>query len=90
MSLDLFKKIVDDLREFDAKLKLLSLYKDGEPLLNKHFPEMVRYARDAGIADRIWTKTNGSMLTPELNERIVDAGLDMICISAGRRQSGGV
>jgi radical SAM protein with 4Fe4S-binding SPASM domain len=81
MNLDLFKKIVNDIREFGTRLKLLSLYKDGEPLVNRQFPEMVRYAREAGISDRIWTKTNGSLLNPELNERIVDAGIDMICIS---------
>lgn len=81
MKLDLFKKIVDDLKAFPQKLKLLSLYKDGEPLVHKLFPDMVRYARDAGVAERIWTKTNGSLLNPELNARIADAGLDLISIS---------
>ena len=81
MKLDVFKKIVDDLKAFPQKLKLLSLYKDGEPLVHKQFPEMVRYARDAGVAERIWTKTNGSLLNPELNARIADAGLDLISIS---------
>lgn len=81
MKLDRFQKVVDDLREFPRKLKLLSLYKDGEPLVHRQFPEMVRYARDAGVAERIWTKTNGSLLNPELNDRILDSGLDLICIS---------
>jgi len=81
MSLDHFKKTIDDLREFPDRLKLLNLYKDGEPLVNKHFPAMVKYAREARIAERIWTKTNGSLLGPEINSQLVDAGLDMICIS---------
>jgi len=81
MSMELFKKIVDDLRAFPAKLKLASVYKDGEPLMNPHFPEMIRYLKDADVAERIWTKTNGSALEPVLNQKLIDAGLDMICIS---------
>jgi radical SAM protein with 4Fe4S-binding SPASM domain len=81
MDLDLFRKIVDDLKAFDVKLRLASLYKDGEPLLHKQFPEMVQYIKQADVAERIWTKTNGSLLRPELNERLIAAGLDMICIS---------
>lgn len=81
MSFDLFKKVIDEIGLFGRKLRLLSLYKDGEPTLHKNFPEMVRYAREANIAERIWTKTNGSFLNPELNAKLVDAGLDHICIS---------
>lgn len=81
MPLDLYSKIIDDIARFDAKLKLLSLYKDGEPLLNPNFSEMVRLAKNADIAERIWTKTNGSLLKPELNRKMIDAGLDHICIS---------
>ncbi len=35
-----FKKVIDDLHEFDRPLKVLRMYKEGEPLLNK------KYARD--------------------------------------------
>lgn len=81
MSLGAFQKLIDDLGKFPAKLKLLSLYKDGEPLVNNQFPAMVAYAQQAGVAERIWTKTNGSLLNPELNSRLIGSGLDMICIS---------
>lgn len=81
MPLDKFKQIVDGIKGFPEKLKLLSLYKDGEPLVHKHFPAMVRYAKDAGISEKIWTKTNGAMLNPEFNARLVDIGLDLISIS---------
>lgn len=80
MGMELFRKAVDDLKAF-PRLKLVSVYKDGEPLMNPHFPEMVRYTKDAGVAERIWTKTNGSALCPDLNQKLIDAGLDMICIS---------
>jgi radical SAM protein with 4Fe4S-binding SPASM domain len=32
------------------------------------------------VAERIWTKTNGSLLNPALNRRLVQ-GLDLICVS---------
>jgi radical SAM protein with 4Fe4S-binding SPASM domain len=81
MGMALFQKITDDIKRFGYRLKLASLYKDGEPLLNKAFPEMVRYIKQADVADRVWTKTNGALLRPELNEQLIDSGLDMICIS---------
>lgn len=81
MDMELFRKIVEELQLFDSRLKLASLYKDGEPLLHPEFPEMVRILKAANVAERIWTKTNGALLNPELSQRIVDAGLDMICIS---------
>jgi radical SAM protein with 4Fe4S-binding SPASM domain len=81
MSLELFKKIVDDLKAFPSKLKLANVYKDGEPLLNRHFPEMIGYLKDANVVEKIWTKTNGALLKPHLNRALVAAGLDLVCIS---------
>ena len=34
MKLDVFKKVIDDLQEFDRPIKVLRMYKDGEPFLN--------------------------------------------------------
>ena len=81
MGFGLFRKIVDDIKQFDHKLKRVNLYKDGEPLLHKQFPEMVRYLKDADVVDTIWVKTNGVPLDPELNARLADCGLDFIGVS---------
>jgi radical SAM protein with 4Fe4S-binding SPASM domain len=81
MSLDLFKKIVDDLGRFDRPLKVLRLYKDGEPLLNRHLPDMIRHAKASGRADYIDTTTNGYLLTPDTSLKLVEAGLDRLNIS---------
>lgn len=81
MTWELFQKIVADLQAFARPLKMINFYKDGEPLVNKRYPEMVRYLKDAGVADRIWTKTNGLLLKPALNDRLATCGLDMIGIS---------
>ncbi|GAI93190.1 unnamed protein product, partial [marine sediment metagenome] len=55
MDFELYKKIIDDLKEFDAPLKVLRLYKDGEPLLNNRFADMVRYAKGSGVVKYIDT-----------------------------------
>src|SRR3989344_2765434 len=40
MYFNLYKKIVDDICEFGEPIKVLRLYKDGEPLLHPKFVEM--------------------------------------------------
>jgi radical SAM protein with 4Fe4S-binding SPASM domain len=81
MTWELFTKIVDDLKAFPRPLKQCNLYKDGESLLHPRFTDMVRYLRDANVVERLWVKTNGSVLSPEYNKRLVSCGLDMIGIS---------
>jgi radical SAM protein with 4Fe4S-binding SPASM domain len=81
MSYELFCKVVDDMRGFGRMAKRVNLYKDGEPLLNKRFPDMVRYMRSAQVTETIWVKTNGQLLKPELNKELVSCGLDMIGVS---------
>jgi MoaA/NifB/PqqE/SkfB family radical SAM enzyme len=78
---ELYKKIIDDIGEFDDKVKVIRLYKDGEPLLNPRFADMVLYAKESGSCERVDTTTNASLLTPELSLKIIDAGLDRINIS---------
>ena len=64
MKWELFASTVDQFKEFPQKIKHVTLCKDGEPLLNKRFADMVEYLRDADIAERIITKTNGLLLSP--------------------------
>ncbi|NTV89622.1 MAG: radical SAM protein [Clostridiales bacterium] len=81
MDFDLFKKIVNDICEFETPIKVLRLYKDGEPLLNPRLAEMIKYAKDMKCSARIDTTTNASLLTPEKNLDLISAGLDRINIS---------
>lgn len=74
MSFELFKKIIDGIEGFGERLRILRLYGNGEPLLNKDFPEMVSYAKDKKISNWIETVTNGSMLSPDLNRKLVGGG----------------
>jgi len=81
MSLELFKKIVDDLKQFPEKVKKIKIGNHGEPTLHKDLPAMIQYAREAGVAEIIELFTNGSKLEPELNQKLVEAGLQRINVS---------
>lgn len=81
MDFELYKKIVDDICEFEKPIKVLRLYKDGEPLLNPKFVEMIKYAKEKKCAERIDTTTNASLLTHQKSIELIDAGLDRINIS---------
>lgn len=81
MEYNLYKKIIDDICEFEKPIKVLRLYKDGEPLLNPKFVEMISYAKEKNCSGRIDTTTNASLLTKAKNLEIIEAGLDRINIS---------
>lgn len=81
MSLDLFKKIVDDMCSFDEQVKVVDLWAWGEPFMNKKLPDMIKYLHANNSCREIRTCTNGWFLKPELNQRLVDSGLDMIRVS---------
>jgi radical SAM protein with 4Fe4S-binding SPASM domain len=81
MKLDLFKKTVNDLKDFPDRLKKIKIGNHGEPTLHPLLPKMIEYARSQNVADVIEVFTNGSKLNPELNKALVDAGLQRINIS---------
>jgi len=78
MSFDLFKKIVNECTRYGCYSIRLSLR--GEPFLNKHIVEMIRYAKKAGIKE-VSTLTNGLRLGPAMFKEIMEAGLDWLTIS---------
>jgi len=81
MDFELYKKIINDICEFEKPIKVLRLYKDGEPFLNPRLAEMINYAKEKRCSERIDTTTNASLLNPKRNLEIIEAGLDRINIS---------
>lgn len=81
MPMDIYCRTIDQLAEFEDKLKVISLTGHGEPLLNKDLPDMIRYAKKKNVTQRIETISNASLLTHELSDNLVDSGLDCIRIS---------
>ncbi len=81
LSLDQYKKIIGDIAGFPQKIKVLRFSGFGEPLLNKELCRMIEYAKEFNIAERIMIISNGSLLTNELSDSLIKAGLDEFYIS---------
>lgn len=84
MSFELFTKIIDDMKiawGTVSKIKKLRLFKIGEPLLNPNVCKMVKYAKEAEIAECIEITTNGLLLDDEMSMGLINAGLDILNIS---------
>ena len=81
MDFEVYRGIIDSLKEFPDPVRVIRLYKEGEPLVNPRFADMVRYAKQSPKVLRVDTTTNASLLTPERSLEIIDAGLDRLNIS---------
>lgn len=76
MTLELFQKVID---EQHRHLLYLILYFQGEPFLNKHFFDFVKYAHQKKIYTA--TSTNAHYLNDENAKKTVQSGLDRLIIS---------
>jgi len=81
MTFELFKKIIDDLTQFENKVKDLIFHKNGEPLLHPDIVQMIKYAKEKDVANRTILVTNASNFTPRLAREIAGSGIDYIQIS---------
>ncbi len=81
MSFDLFKKIIADIVCFPKKIKVLRFSGFGEPLLNRKLSRMVEYAKACDAVERTMIISNGSLLTHELSDSLISAGVDELLIS---------
>ncbi len=86
MSMEMFEKIVSDIErwvsECDGKrIKLIKLYSIGEPLIHPNICEMVKIIKEANICEKIEITTNGSLLTKQIADKMVEYGLDICRIS---------
>lgn len=81
MDFDLFCKIVDDMKKFPEKVRVVYLFCFGEPLLNPRIFDMISYLKKSDVCDVIRMYTNGLLLTPEVSDQLVDSGLDLLRVS---------
>lgn len=81
MDFGLYKKIVDDLIEFKDKFKKVKIGLHGEPTMHLELPRMINYVKNRNVTEVIELFTNGSLLNPALNKKIIEAGLSRINIS---------
>ena len=81
MKMDLFKKITNDLLQFNDVIRKVKIGLHGEPTIHPKLPEMIRYMKSMKVTEIIEIFTNGSLLNPKLNRELVDAGLDRVNLS---------
>jgi MoaA/NifB/PqqE/SkfB family radical SAM enzyme len=78
MSLELFKKIVDECAELG--ITHVRMHNYGEAFVDRKLVEKVRYAKQKGIQE-VGMISNGSLITEPIARGMIDAGLDAINIS---------
>lgn len=76
LSLDLWHRVLSEIR---GTALVVQFYFQGEPLLNKNLPSMIREAHDAGLYTIV--STNAQAMTSELATALVTSGLDRIIVS---------
>lgn len=75
-----FEKIADDIFGHTDEVKRVSLYRDGEPLLDKKLPKRVAHLKQGGVK-QVSISTNVSLLDEERSTALLEAGLDVIIMS---------
>lgn len=81
MQFGMYEKILYDIKEFPERPKRIVFSGLGEPLMNPQLPKMIAKAKELNIADRLDILTNASLLTPELADVLIEAGVTRIQIS---------
>lgn len=81
MKFELYTKTIDDIGEYKDKLKALIFAGHGEPLMHPNIVDMVKYAKDKKITDRVEITTNGVLLNKKMSDGLIEAGVDRLKIS---------
>ena len=81
MTWDVFQRVLEHMCRLKKPLKLVEFSGVGEPLLNPLFPEMLKATKESNCTEHIRMITNASLLTPEVADKLVEAGVDSVRIS---------
>ena len=81
MDEETFKLAVSQIQQFSEQVRQISLSHQGEPLVNKNVPWMVRYIKENGLKGRVSIHTNGSLLTRSYARELADSGIDRVIVS---------
>ena len=76
-----FTTLVNQISDFQEKIKVIHLQGMGEPLINRRLPDMIKYLKERKVTERVNVVTNGSLLNHELSLKLIKAGVSAIKIS---------
>ncbi len=75
-----FDRVLEQLAPHVPPVRVMMMYRGGEPFMNKRFLDMVNSVKVQGVP-LVKTVSNGMVIKEELWEPIVTSGLDAIDIS---------
>ena len=81
MSWETFCLVIDQLKEFERPLKMVTMSGIGEATMHHRIVDMVRELHNSGKVKTVQIVSNGSLLNNELSEQLIGAGLDELRIS---------
>lgn len=81
MDFKLYQKIIKQLAKEERKFYVLTLIKDGEPLLHPKLSEMIALAQEKKVAHRVEIFTNGLLLDEKKGKALIESGLDVLNVS---------
>ncbi len=81
MDFELYKELIGQILQFPNKLIRLHLNFRGEPTLHNKLPEMIAYAKEKNAVEMVDFATNGILLSPELNKKLIASGLSDLRVS---------
>jgi len=76
----IFAKIADEICEHREEVIRVSLYRDGEPLLDKKLAQRIARLKDGGVR-RVSISTNVALLNETAARDILEAGIDEVILS---------
>jgi sulfatase maturation enzyme AslB (radical SAM superfamily) len=79
MSMDLYKKIIDQMVPYVEHLKLLDLWGVGEPLLDPQICERIKYAKSKGFRS-VAIATNIMLMNDKMQDDLLESGIDTIIL----------
>lgn len=79
MTMETFDKIIEGSKKFPKKIKSFNFVGTGEPLLNKNIYNMIIKANE--ISNETVLVTNGSLLTKENADKLINSKIKIIRIS---------
>jgi len=77
----LFNKVLQGLQGFDGGVKVVNMCGFGEPLMNPLVYDMITMLKKNKVAREVRITTNGVLLTPDNNKKLVESGIDLVRIS---------
>lgn len=81
MDMNIYKLSVNSIKGFISRPKAIIFAGHGEPLLHSEIAEMILLAKQDDVAERVEIVSNGSLLTNNLSDKLINARLDRLRIS---------